>query len=97
MRQPAINPAAALWSLIAALLDDRLREFVLEMLLASLTAQAPICVAMERVWDRGDKPPASRTGSDAGSRAGGVQGGVGNMPAARAGRLSLSRDAGRAG
>jgi hypothetical protein len=41
MRQPAIDPAPALRSLIAALPDDRLREFVLEMLLANLTAKAP--------------------------------------------------------
>jgi hypothetical protein len=42
MRQPAIDPVPALRSLIAALPDDRLRAFVLEELLATLTtATAP--------------------------------------------------------
>ena len=67
MRQPAINPAAALWSLIAALPDDRLREFVLEMLLVSLTAKAPITHAdggvnalMLRRSQRQRPPPGAR-------------------------------------
>ena len=38
--------------------------------------------------NRGDESSARRPGTDAGSRAGGVQGSVGNMPAAGAGRLS---------
>jgi hypothetical protein len=55
MRQPAVDPAPALRSLIGAIPDDRLRELVLEMLLASLTAKAPIAHAEGR--KRPDAPP----------------------------------------
>jgi len=75
MRQPAIDPAPALRSLIAAIPDDRLREFALEILLVTLTAKVPIARAAPamatpsvpgkrpRGWSRG-RPRGPRKSAD---------------------------------
>jgi hypothetical protein len=69
MRQPSIDPAPALRSLIAAIPDDRLREFALEILLAGLTARtqvtkspaiATLVAKRPRGWPRGPRKAADK-------------------------------------
>jgi hypothetical protein len=78
MRQPTstatIDPAVALRSLIAAIPDDRLREFTLEILLATLTAKEPPTKALPapaakrpRGWPRG-RPRGPRNPADKAAR-----------------------------
>jgi hypothetical protein len=57
MRQPAIDPAPALRSLIAAIPDDRLRELVLEILTAPARVTKPPAIVAKRFggWPLGKK------------------------------------------
>ena len=75
---PVVDPAPALRSLISAMPDDRLREFVLEVLLAGLTAapasaraKAPATPApaakRSRGWPRG-RPRGRRKPADKAAR-----------------------------